>query len=334
MKAILAVIALTVAASVLAVTPRRRMTPVTNNSTTTMSVNETAGDTSRINAKRRARSISYVDDRGRTMYVDTITGDEWTDSIAAVGGIPKMEYPLWDAVTVGVNLWDPLMRAFGQRFGVLDAWAELSLHNRYKPIVELGLGTANKTPSGMNFHYSSPLSFYFRIGANYNFLFNSNPDYSFFGGLRYGFSPFSYTVDDVTLSDGYWGETSRFNIPAQHATASWMEVVFGLRVKIWGPVSAGWSVKYHSILRESKAKYGKPWYIPGYGSRNGAITGSFSISYTFGLRHLNKKLPTDVDNEGIPGTVRPLPDDSTAVADSAAVTPPVIVGDETVITEE
>ena len=49
---ILCVLALTVASSVVAVNPRRRVTPVTTGATTTQSVNETASDTSRINAKR------------------------------------------------------------------------------------------------------------------------------------------------------------------------------------------------------------------------------------------------------------------------------------------
>lgn len=159
--------------------PRRRATPVNTAATTTQAVNETANDTSRINAKRRANSISYLDENGRTIFIDTITGDEWTDS-TVINRVPKMEFPLFHALTIGVNVWDPIMRAFGQKFGIADAWLELSLHNRYKPIVEVGLGTADNTPSGMNFTYKSPMSVYFRLGANYNFLYNSNPSYSVF----------------------------------------------------------------------------------------------------------------------------------------------------------
>ncbi|MCM1068230.1 MAG: DUF6048 family protein [Muribaculaceae bacterium] len=275
---------------------RRRMTPVTTAATTTQSVNETAGDTARINAKRRANSVSFVDEKGRTMYVDTITGEEWTDS-TAVKRVPKMEYPLFHALSIGVNIWDPLLRAFGQDYGVADAWLELSLHNRYKPIVEVGLGTASHKPSGMNYTYRSPLSVYFRIGANYNFLFNSNPDYSFFAGLRYGLSPFKYSIDDISLNSPYWDETAHFSIPDQSATVGWLEVVAGLRVKIWGPISAGWTVKYLSIMHQSKARYGKPWYIPGFGARSNPVSGSFSIVYTFGLSHLNKPAPDDVLKE-------------------------------------
>ncbi len=281
---------------VLPVSARRRMTPITTKATMTQTVNETANDTARINAKRRAASVSYVDDKGKTIYVDTITGEEWTDS-TVISRVPKMEYPLFHALSVGVNVWDPVMRAFGQKYGIADAWVELSLHNRYKPVFEVGLGTADSTPSGQNYTYRSPLSVYFRLGINYNFLFNSNPDYSVFVGLRYGFSPFSYSIDNVTLNSPYWDETVNFNIPSQNATVGWGEFVAGLRVKIWGPFSAGWTVKYQSLLHQTKAKYGKPWYIPGFGSRNNPVSGSFSIIYTFGLQHLNKPADDDVLKE-------------------------------------
>ena len=296
--AILLLIAI-IAAGVSSASAKRRMTPINTQATTTQAINETANDTSRINAKRRANSISYLDDKGRTIFVDTITGDEWTDS-TLIGRVPKMEYPLFQAMSVGINIWDPVLRALGQRYGIADAWVELSLHNRYKPILEVGLGAANTTPSGSNFTYRSPLSVYFRAGINYNFLFNSNPDYSFFAGLRYGFSPFSFIVDNVTLDDSYWGETSTFNIPSQNMAVGWGEIILGLRVKIWGPISAGWTVKYQSILHQSKATYGEPWYIPGFGSRNSPVSGSFSFVYTFGLPKLNKPKATDVLNEGTP----------------------------------
>lgn len=298
MKGSLAILVLLAALMLLPALPsegRRRMTPLNTAATTTQAINETANDTARINAKRRANSISYVNDNGFTVFVDTITGDEWIDS-TLISRVPKMQYPLFQALSVGINVWDPLMRVFGQHYGIADAWVELSLHNRYRPIVEVGLGTADYTPAASNFTYRSPLSVYFRIGANYNFLFNSDPAYSFFAGLRYGFSPFSYSIDNVTVDTPYWQETSHFSIPSRHATAGWFEFTAGLRVKLWGPVSAGWSVKYQTILHESKAPSGQPWYIPGFGARTNALTGSFSVCYTFGLQHLNKVKPSDVLN--------------------------------------
>lgn len=267
---------------------QRRATPVQNHATETQSFNATASDTSRINAKRRAQSISYVDDRGLVIYVDTLTNMEWTDS-TLLKKVPKMEYPLLYRLTFGVDVWDAEMRAFGQDHGIGGVMAELNMHNRYLAVVEAGLGQGRHRGLNDSYDYRSPLSFYFRVGMNYNFLYNSNPAYMFTAGVRYGFSPFSFSVSDVTTQDSYWGETGHFSIPSQHMTAGWLEFSLGLRVKLWGPISAGWSVKYHSLIHQSKSPYGQPWYIPGYGSRHGAVTGAFIVTYTLDLKQKKKK---------------------------------------------
>lgn len=298
MKAKLAIVSLL---AVLVLLPawgrqKRRVNPVSTAAAVTQAINETEGDTARFNAQMRKRPMQYVNNDGFTVYVDSVTGDEWIDS-TVISRVPKMVYPLFQALSIGLNIWDPVMRIFGQHYGLAEAWVEMSLHNRYKPIIEVGLGTAKYTPAGMNYTYRSPLSVYFRLGANYNFLFNSNPDYSIFAGARYGISPFSYSVDNVTLTDGYWGTTSTFDIPAQHATVGWFEIVGGVRVKLWGPISAGWTVRYKSILHRSKDRYGQPWYVPGFGEP-GAISGSFSVIYTLPLLKLNKPKPDAVIDTG------------------------------------
>lgn len=274
---------------------RRRMTPVENPATITQAINEARNDSARILEARKARSTHFHDEEGRSVYVDTVTGEQWIDSTEMIR-VVKMDFPLLHSASAGIDIWDPVMRAFGQHYGLIGAWAEISLHNRYNPVFEFGLGKANNTPSGNNFSYRSPLSVYFKLGANYNFLYNSNPDYIFYAGLRYGLSPFSYTVDNVTIDNSYWGENTSFAIPTQHSTVGWLEFMLGLRVKLWGPISAGWAIKYHAILHESPAKYGQPWYIPGYGSRSASVTGSFSVSYTFSLEKLNKAKSDEVIN--------------------------------------
>ena len=52
----------------------------------------------------------------------------------------------------------------------------------------------------------------------------------------------------------------------------------------------GWNVRFRALLHETEQPGGKPWYIPGYGSRNGIITGSFSVFYTFSTDR-RKKAP-------------------------------------------
>lgn len=241
--------------------------------------------------KNPADSIDYSklahmhDERGNVILVDTITGQEVPDTTATPQTkIPKMHQPLFYAAAVGVDVWDPVMRLFGQHYGLVEFSGELNLHNRYIPVVEVGLGQSSYTPEDNNYTYKVPITPYVRVGCNYNFIYNSNPDYMAFAGLRFGWSHFSYEVNDVRLSSDYWGESTTFNLPRQTSNVTYMQVLFGIRVKVFGPVSMGWCIRYKAKLHESEAAYGRPWYIPGYGSRNGAVTGSFSVTYTLSLK--------------------------------------------------
>ncbi|MCM1292250.1 MAG: DUF6048 family protein [Bacteroides sp.] len=240
----------------------------------------------------RANLAETKDAEGNIVFVDTITGTEWVDTTAHK--VKKMIYPLYESVTVGVNIWDPVMRIFGQDYGGADIWAELSLHNRYKPVVEFGMSSANITPDGKNYTFKSPLAPYFRIGANYNVFYNNDPRYELLVGVRYGFTTFKYEVSEFTLDDSYWGVDETLSIPQQSTTAGFFEFTAGVRVMIGKQISLGWNVKYHTLLHEGKASYGKPMYIPGFGKRGNSITGSFSISYTIPI---NKGKTAEADTE-------------------------------------
>jgi hypothetical protein len=258
---------------------KRRATPINTPATRTQSQNDARGDSIRALERRRARSIQYTDEKGKVTMVDTVSGVEWVDS-TMLPKAPPMKYKLLHAINVGVNFWDPVMRLLGQNYGGADAYVNVSLHNRYLPTFEFGMGTANDTPSDNNFTYKTPLSPYFKLGVDYNFLYNSNPDYQFFAGVRYGFSPFKYTVSDIHLTNDYWGETDAIDFDQASVTAGWFEIVLGLKVKIFKQLSAGWAFRYHSILHQSHPAVGDAWYIPGYGTSSSSLMGSFYLVYT------------------------------------------------------
>ncbi|MCM1452779.1 MAG: DUF6048 family protein [Clostridium sp.] len=303
-----AYIKIAISAAILAATAciqghaQRRITPVNTPATATQPINETKNDTARIHARMRATMPHYHEDNGVVVYIDTITSTEFRDSTFLNMKKP-MQYPLWHSVSVGVDIWNPIMRAFGQHYGLIDFSAQLSLHNRYMPVIEAGIGAAKNTPSDLNFTYKTPISPYFRIGMDYNFLYNSSPDYQFVAGVRFGVSPFKYSIEDITISNSYWGEPAHPKIPEQSTTATWAELGLGLKVKIWGPISAGWYFRIRKMLGQGACQYGKPWYVPGYGVRGGAINGSFTISYTFDLSGKNKtETPSSLPGEA-PDTI-------------------------------
>ena len=97
-------------------------------------------------------------------------------------------YPLLTDMALGLNFAEPLFMAFGQTYASADVNATLNMWNRLQPTVELGLGWAKSTPDDMNFTYHGKPSPYFKVGANYNFLFKNSPDYQAYLGLRPEFS--------------------------------------------------------------------------------------------------------------------------------------------------
>lgn len=266
-------IVLTMLAVGFSVDAQRRITPVEPNSK--------AKEAEASEKSKMAGLVQYKDSQGNTILLDTITGREVPDT-AQVKEVAVNVYPKFHAVSVGVNIWDPLMRCFGNNYGGGEVWAELSLYNRFKPVVEIGFGSANDTPDDGNYTYKSSTALYCRLGMNYNFFYRSDSRYQVYLGLRYGFTNFSYDVT-AALRPGYWDETEPFRIPSQKSTVGYMEFLAGLRVEIVKNFSLGWALKYHSILHESANKYGDPWYVPGYGMRRSSFAGAINLIYTFNL---------------------------------------------------
>jgi hypothetical protein len=267
----------------LTVGAQRRITPVTNPD------KKVATDT--VDSKANLKEM--MDASGHIVLVDTVLGKEYHDTLLMTA--PKLVYPRYQAVSIGVNLADPLMRCLGQSYGLIGFWGELSIHNWIKPVVEFGFGEANYTPDDEDYTYKSSIAPYFKLGLNYNFLYNSNPDYSAYVGLRYGLSNFSYEVNDVKYDQGYWGETGTIGIPSQRVTVGYFEFIFGIRVRIINNFNLGWEVKAHALANQGNPTYGRPWYVPGYGTRGSLFTATFSLSYTLPLSP--KPVIQDKDNK-------------------------------------
>lgn len=210
------------------------------------------------------------------------------DSAAAIAQLRKdslrriyKHYPRLTDLSIGVNFIEPLLMAFGQSYASADVNATLNMWNRLQPTVELGLGWAHNTPDGMNFTYKGKPSPYFKVGANYNFLFKNSPDYQAIVGIRLGYSTFGYDVTDARYVNSYWREDITYDITGERSHALWGEAGVGLKVKLWDRLSMGWMIRYHGILNYGKNEHSKPWFIPGYGPRSSSLGFSLGIYYTF-----------------------------------------------------
>lgn len=265
-----AIAAMLLLAAVVAVHAQRRTTPVQPNNNRILT------------AQEHKLKVKELRAKGMMIMGDTILPDSvalQTDSLKK----KHMQYPLLTSAIFGVNMWDPVMRIMGQKYGGIDFSAELSLWNRIIPSVEVGMGWAKDTPEDMNYTYRCKPAVYGKLGACYNFKFNDSPDYCALLGFRAGYSTFGYEITDVHIKNDYWGQHPVIDITDQHSNATWGEVVLQVKVKLLGNISAGWALKYHFLFGCKDNANSRPWYIPGFGTRGSKLAGGLSIYYTLPL---------------------------------------------------
>ena len=174
-------------------------------------------------------------------------------------------YPLLTDIALGVNFAEPLFMAFGQSYASTDVHVTFNMWNRLQPTLEAGVGWAKSTPSEENFTYHGKVAPYVKIGANYNFLFKNTPDHQAFVGVRLGYSAFSFDVDYptattvITEDDEDDGQTLPQSIKNLHSHALWGEMGVGLKIRLAGPISMGWMIRYHGVFSYDKKDNGQPW---------------------------------------------------------------------------
>ena len=205
---------------------------------------------------------------------------EIKDSLARI----YPHYPTLTELGLGLNFSDALLMAFGQKYSSFDISATLNMWNRLQPVLVVGLGRAKDTPDDMNFTYTGRLSPYLKLGANYNFLFKKEPRYQLYAGVRLGLSTFKYSITDVSVNNSYWGEGNySYDLRNIGSHALWGELLLGLKVGIAGNWSLGWEAKFHNLFSYKKSDNGKPWYIPGFGTRGSKWAFGISAYYTIPL---------------------------------------------------
>lgn len=183
------------------------------------------------------------------------------------------QQPLVKGLSLSADLFGLVGGLFGNDFQSMEVAAELNLKNRFLPIVEIGYGTTNTTDDDKHIHYKTSAP-YFRAGMNYNFFYKKETQSYVFGGLRLGYSSFSYDVDAPDLHDPVWGGSVPFAYKGVSGSATWAEFVVGLRTPIVKNFHMGWTVRYKKRLSSKETPNSKPWYVPGYGENDSVLFGA------------------------------------------------------------
>lgn len=181
--------------------------------------------------------------------------------------------------------------------GQWEVGLRINLKDKYFPAFEIGYGKADESDDYVTDSWCKAKAPYFRIGCDYNILRNKHDAYKAFVGLRYGFSKFDYDMtvktvteteteqtteneDGTTTTEAVTTSTTTYpEYDGLHATCHWLEAVFGVDAKIWGPLHLGWDVRYRRMLSNKHSDADEPWYIPGFGNKKTAgFTAMFNIT--------------------------------------------------------
>lgn len=200
--------------------------------------------------------------------------------------------PLYNGVSVGVELWGLANSMLGGDFLSSEISADVNLRNRFFPTLELGYGTTD-TWSDKGIHYESSAP-YFRFGIDYNALYNKQHGNMLLVGLRYGATSFKYDVEALglkdpiyggmvgnpNLEDGIWGGSLPYNYKGMKGSMQWAEFCVGIRAHIWQALYMGWSLRFKFKLSATTDEHGDPWYVPGFGKYGSNTMGiTYTITY-------------------------------------------------------
>lgn len=128
---------------------------------------------------------------------------------------------------------------------------------------------------------------YIKVGADYNgyenWLGMSNLIYI---GGRYGASTFSQQLDSYIIynANPYFGEEAEIISGEKFdgLTASWIEVVAGVKVEVVKNLYAGFSLRLNYLINDKKPENFSNLYIPGF---NRTYDGNFGVGFNYSISY-------------------------------------------------
>jgi hypothetical protein len=190
----------------------------------------------------------------------------------------KDTIPMFRGLAVSADLVGPAQLLFGD-YGQYEAALRVNLKDKYFPIIELGYGKANANDISTRLTYKTNAP-YGRIGVDFNLMKNKHDIYRLYGGVRYAYTNFKYDVFSPGLTDPVWHDHVEYSAKDVSCNYHWLEFVFGVDAKIWGPVRLGWSARYKRRLLHDEGPLGNAWYVPGFGKTGGSrLGGTFNVIF-------------------------------------------------------
>jgi len=184
-------------------------------------------------------------------------------------------------VRVGVDLYKLTRGLYDENYKGIELVGDYRLTKRYFLAAEIG--SENKTTEDDRLNTTTKGT-YIKGGFDYNAYTNWLDMENIISiGLRGGFSTFSQELNSYKIynPNPYWGEMpwitsgETFN----GLTAAWIEVVAGVKVKVYNNIFVGFSLRMNTLLYEKKPSDNfENLYIPGF---NRTYAGNFGAGFNY-----------------------------------------------------
>lgn len=205
---------------------------------------------------------------------------------------------------VGVDLFRLTRALYDKGYKGIELVGDYRLTKKYFLAAELG--NENKTTDDVRLNFTSKGS-YLKVGFDYNAYENwLDMENVISIGMRYGFSSFNQELNAYKIynTSPYFGEKPFYPSTEKYSglSASWIEVVAGIKAKVFNNVFVGFSLRLNQLVTNKKPDNFDNLYIPGF---NKTYNGSFGVGFNYTVSYFlpiyKKKIkPVETAQKGKP----------------------------------
>lgn len=184
-------------------------------------------------------------------------------------------------VRVGADLYKLTRGLYDSNYKGIELVGDYRLTKKYYAAVELGSEDKTTEDDRLN---TTTKGAYIKVGFDYNAYENWLDMENIISiGLRGGFSTFNQELNSYKIynSNPYWGELPWVASGKTYngLTAGWIEVVLGLKVKVYNNIFVGFSLRMNTLVYDKKPSDDfENLYIPGF---NRTYAGNFGAGFNY-----------------------------------------------------
>jgi hypothetical protein len=194
------------------------------------------------------------------------------------------KFPERYGLRIGVDLHRLSKSFYDKDYRGLEIVGDYRLTKKFYIAGELG--NEEKTVDDDRLNFTTQGS-YFKVGFDYNAFENwLDMENMIYAGMRVGFSSFDHQVNSYKIYENngnYYGQT--IIAPGEKfsgQTASWVEIVGGVKAELFNNLYMGFSVRLNYLISNKEPEGFANLYIPGF---NRTYDGKFGAGFNYTLSY-------------------------------------------------